>query len=57
MVKNGTRDIDWVTKKLKLNYAGHVARGEGNWNRIIKEWTPWGKKGVEGGHQLAGATN
>ncbi len=26
MAKSGARDIGWVTKKLKLYYAGHLER-------------------------------
>ncbi len=31
----------YIIKKLKFNYAGHVARGEeGRWERKVMEWYP-----------------
>ncbi len=33
------KDIEWVIKKLKLNYARHPAREKNKWNKIVEEWS------------------
>lgn len=47
-IRNRTKIMDcrYKCKKLKFNYAGHVARGEGGdrWERKVLEWTPRGQK-------------
>lgn len=37
----GKRDIGWTVEKLKLGYAGHLARSPaGKWNKEIAGWYP-----------------
>ena len=43
--KTGTIDIGYAVKRLKCNYAGHMARGDKQrWNKIVCEWRPYEKK-------------
>ena len=43
--KTGAKDIIYTIKKLKVKYAGHVARQcETRWPRKMMEWIPWDQK-------------
>ncbi len=38
------KDIGYIIKIMKFNYAGHIARENNKWNKIVEEWTPINRK-------------
>ncbi len=42
---SGIRDCRYIVKKLKFDYAGHVAGGDENrWEKAALEWCPIDRK-------------
>ncbi len=46
--KTKVEDIGYIIKIMKFNYAGHIAKENNKWNKIVQEWTPINKKRRKG---------